>query len=389
MKKKLAVSALAIILAGALSGCGNPGMRGNMPGIPVQSEIIKNSDILNAEIYQGNLISRRSINIQPQVSGHIAQIYVKAGDRVKAGQLLIEIDKRKQESTLNSSKASYDVAVASLNNLQVQRKILLSAYDYNKKTYDRYKILYSQNTASKQDLDKYKDDYTKSKLDLDANDAQIKAQKAEIEKTGYTVKEQSVELEYYKIVAPFSGIIGDIPVKNGSYVTPQDSLLSISQNDRLELNIGLPSEKAFDIKKGLEVEVLDNNAKVVKNSTVSFVSPVVDKDTQTILVKAIIENTDELLKADQSVKTRMIYSQSQGIAIPAAATIDFGGQNFVYVVNHKEKTAFVKQTSVKLGSLQDGKYVILQGLKQGDEVVTAGVQKLMDNAPVMIIGKDN
>jgi len=389
MKKKLALSALALMITGTLSGCGNSSMHGQMPGMPVETEIINTSTIFNAEVYQGNLISRHSINIQPQVAGHIAKIYVKAGDKVQAGQLLIEIDKRKQESTLNSSKASYDVAQATLNNLEVQRKILQSAYEFNKQTYDRYKILYSKNTASKQDLDKYKDDYTKSKLDLDANDAQIKAQKAEIEKAGYTVKEQQVELEYYKIVAPYSGTIGDIPVKTGNYVTPQDSLLSISQNDRLELNIGLPSEKAFDIKKGLAVKILDNNGKAVKTSQISFISPVVDKDTQTILVKAIIDNKDELLKADQSIKTKVIYSQAPGIAIPAAAAVDFGGQNFVYIVNHKDKNTFVKQSSVKLGGLQDGKYVVIQGIKQGDEVVTAGVQKLMDNAPVMVTGKDN
>jgi RND family efflux transporter MFP subunit len=211
------------------------------------------------------------------------------------------------------------------------------------------------------------------------------AQKAEIEKAKFPVKEQEVQLQYYKITAPYSGIIGDIPVKTGSFVTPQSQLLNITQNNVLEINAGLPTEKIFEIKTGLPVEVLDNNGKVVATSKISFVSPVVNTDTQTVLVKASLNNPQGVFKADQSLKIRVIYNKAPGLLAPTSAISHFGGQDFVYTVSQKDKKSFVKQQPVKLGNLQGDKYVVISGLKEGDTIVSQGIQKLMDGAPVTIM----
>jgi RND family efflux transporter MFP subunit len=323
----------------------------------------------------------------PQISGQISGIYVQAGDRVKQGQLLMVIDKRKQEAALNSDKASLSSAKATLYSLEVQRKSLLSNLDLNKKMYERYKNLYSKNTVSKQDLEKYTDAYNKAEYDLEANEAQIRVQKSETEKALFAIKEQEVQLTYYKITAPYAGIVGDIPVKVGNYVDASSQLLSVTKNNPLEINVGLPTEKVFDIKIGLPVEVLDNNDNVTATSAISFISPKINTETQTILVKAILNNPKEILKADQSVKVKIIYDKTLGITVPASAIAHMGGQDFAYIINLKDKKAFVKQQPVKLGGIQEGKYVVLAGLNKGDEIVSGGIQKLADGAPVTIIGK--
>ena len=137
----------------------------------------------------------------------------------------------------------------------------------------------------------------KAKSDYETNIAQI--------------KEQEVQLGYHKITAPFAGTIGDIPVKVGAHVTPDTRMLSVTQNETLELNVGLPADKVFDIKAGLPVQVLDNQNKPAASSTLSFISPRIDSSTQTILTKSILKNKDGILKADQSVKVRVIYSKSK------------------------------------------------------------------------------
>ncbi|HBG49302.1 MAG TPA: hypothetical protein DDW90_07335 [Cyanobacteria bacterium UBA9971] len=388
-KNKLILISLMMFFIVGLTGCAKPPFMGKRPPMPVETTVLKASKVMNSEIYQANLISRYSVVLQPQVSGQVANIYVKAGEHVKTGQLLMVIDKRKQESALNSSQAASSAAKAALYNYQVQRKILESTFEYNKQMYERYKTLYAKNTVSKQDLEKYTDSYNKAQFDLEANAAQIEAQKAEIEKANFAIKEQEVQLQYYKITAPYSGIVGDIPAKIGNYVTTTTPLLSITQNDTLEINIGLPSEKVFDIKKGLPVEVLDNKNNVISDSKISFVSPVIDKDTQTILVKAIIFNPDGLLKADQSVKARVVFSDAEGITAPTGAIAHFGGQDFAYIIKIKDKKPVVKQQPVTLGNIQGDKYVILSGLASGDKIVTQGIQKLMDGAPVTVMGKGN
>ena len=388
-KNKLILISLMMFFIVGLTGCAKPPFMGKMPPMPVETMVLKASTVMNSETYQANLISRYSVVLQPQISGQVASIYVKAGEHVKAGQLLMVIDKRKQESALNSSQAAASAAKAALYNYQVQRKILESTFEYNKQMYERYKTLYAKNTVSKQDLEKYTDSYNKAQFDLEANAAQIEAQKAEIEKADFAIKEQEVQLQYYKITAPYSGIVGDIPARIGNYVTTTTPLLSITQNDSLEINIGLPSEKVFDIKKGLPVDVLDNKNNVVGSSKISFVSPVIDKDTQTILVKAIISNPKGILKADQSVKARVVFSDAEGITAPTGAIAHFGGQDFAYIVQIKDKKPVVKQQPVTLGNIQGDKYVILSGLAFGDKIVTQGIQKLMDGAPVTVMGKGN
>lgn len=335
------------------------------------------------------------------MAGQVTQIYVKAGDVVRKGQPLLLIDNRKQLAALNSDRSEANAvsseiqqAKDTLNSLQVQRRALESAYELNTKLYERYKALYSKKSVSLQELEKYTDSYNKAKADLDMNEAQIQAQKSAVisakssyERAVANIEEQSVQLQYYRISAPYAGIIGDIPVKTGSYVLPVTQLLTITRNNPLEVNAGLPVEKNFDIHPGLPIEILDNNDNVAGTSTVSFISPSINTETQTILVKGALNNPKGIFKADQSVKVRVIYDRSKGILIPTGAVSHMGGQDFVFVVQPKGEMNFVKQTPVKLGELQEDKYVVIGGLKEGDKIVSAGIQKLMDGVPVMILGK--
>jgi RND family efflux transporter MFP subunit len=400
-KIKLLNILLLLIVSSSFSGCAKApfmaGMQGG--GVPVTATILKSSNVADSAIYQGTLISRYSVSLQPQVAGQISGIFVKPGDRVKAGQLLMQIDSRKQLAAFNSTRSDSQVANAAiyqsksqLNNLLMQRDALQSSYNFNKTMYDRYKSLYSLKSVSQQDYEKYSDSFNKAKSDLAANKAQIDAQKAVIKaaysaynRTIANINEQRVLLNFYSIVAPYGGVIGDIPFKIGNQVNVSDKLISITQNNNLEINTALPVDKVFQIKKGLPVEILDNSGNVVGQSKISFVSPNVDTSTQTVLVKANISNPQEIFKADQSVKVRVIYSSKSGITVPTTAVLNFGGQSFAYKIITKGKMNIVKQIPVKIGALQSDKYAVLSGLKEDDKIVSSGIQKLMDGVPVMIL----
>ena len=161
-------------------------------------------------------------------------------------------------------------------------------------------------------------------------------------------------------------------------------MLSVTQNETLELNVGLPADKVFDIKAGLPVQILDNQNKAVASSVISFISPRVDSSTQTILTKSILKNTDGILKADQSVKVRVIYNKKQGLMVPGNAKTHLTGQDFVFVVKEENGKQIVKQTPVALGEIQQDKYVVEKGLTPGDCIVVRGIQKVYDGAEVKI-----
>ena len=224
IKKRFIATALLSCSLFGLTSCSSQPFMASMQGrgVPVEAITLQSVPVAQSSIYQANLISRFSVNLQPQIAGQVASIYVKAGDHVRAGQLLMIIDKRKQEASLNSTHANASAAKASISQAQsmlhtykMQRESFVSNLALNKKMYDRYNALYAKKSVSQQDLEKYTDSYNKAKADLDANTAQIQAQestietaKSEYDKALYSIKEQEVQLQYYKITAPYSGIIG-------------------------------------------------------------------------------------------------------------------------------------------------------------------------------------
>jgi len=325
----------------------------------VNLETVQMQNCDNASLYQGVLISRQSVNIHPQVSGIVSQICVKAGDRVQKGQVLLIIDPKKQQAALNSIKN--------------QRPSLISDCETTKIQYKRYTELYSKKTVSRQDLENYKAAYERAKSALDTNSAQI--------------REQTEQLKYHYVTAPFSGIIGDVPVKTGDLVSPETVLLSVTQNEKLELNIGVQADKVYELKQGLTVQILDYDNNIVAESKIAFISPKVDSETQTILTKSYFKNPSGILKADQTVKTRVIFSTQKRIMLPAGSTTHIGGQDFTYIVKSENGQLIAHQIPVELGEIQNEKYIVKSGLSEGDIVVVKGIQKLYDGAPVKPEGK--
>ncbi|MEB3287431.1 MAG: efflux RND transporter periplasmic adaptor subunit [Vampirovibrionales bacterium] len=388
-----------------IAGCSKPGSAGGPGGpggggVPVEALRIDSENIPQFEDYQATLISRRSVMLQPRVAGQISEIYVQAGQRVAAGAPLIQIDARQQQAALTSSQADAAAMQAAIKQAQdnvqslVEQRIgLASSVDLNEKLVARYKNLYAKGAVSLQELDQYSNALDKAKSDLEANQAQIQAQRSAVatakknyERSLANTGQSSVLLQFYKITAPFAGTVGDIPVKVGTYVSTDTQLLSVTENQTLELNINLPADKAFDARSGIPVEVLDNHGEIVSRSKLAFVSPLVDPGTQTILVKAILNNPDTRLKANQSVKARVYFSNQKGFLVPTGAVSHLGGQDFVFMINKQGDKTLVKQQPVKVGALMVGThYVVSSGLKVGDVIVATGIQKLMDGVPVTVL----
>lgn len=361
MKKytRIIFALIFLVSAFSLCGCSKKNILNNQT-VPVETITLKNINVLNSQVYQGVLISRNSVDLKPQISGQVSRILVKSGDKVQKGALLLVIDKNKEEAALNQIKSEIDS--------------LKSAVSFNKGQYQRHKDLYEKGAVSKVDLEQYEDRYKKAKSDLAVNLAKTNVQNA--------------QLQYYKIRAPFSGTIGDIPVKTGEHVNPETNLLNITQNAFLEVNVNVPSDKVFATKECLKQQILDDENNVISTASINFVSPIIDPSTQTLLTKAIADNASGVLKANQSVKVRILFNQKQGILTPTDAISHFGGVDFAFLIDRKGEKTFAKQVPVKLGNLQENSYVILSGLKEGDEIVSSGIQKLMNNAPVQIVNKE-
>ncbi len=202
------------------------------------------------------------------------------------------------------------------------------------------------------------------------------------------VRTAEVNVSKTRLVAPISGIVGDIPVEVGDYVEQGDTLTTLTANDVLELNLSIPLEDAPRLQLGLPVEIIDNQDQAIARGNISFISPNVTADSQLILAKATFKGNNKALLNRQFIQARIIWEQRQGVLIPTTAVSRLGGQTFVFVAkpnDSKEEGAaplIAEQRQVELGEVQGNNYQVISGLKPGEKIITAGILRLRDGAPI-------
>jgi RND family efflux transporter MFP subunit len=304
--------------------------------------------------YLATLKSRSSSILQPEVEGQITKIFVKSGDRVSPGQVLMEIDPRRQEATVNSQEA----------NTRSKR----AALEYNAKELERRKSLFAAGVISKQDLDQAQSAYDSSKADVDA--------------LAQTVDQQKVQLRYFSVYAPTAGVIGDIPVRVGDRVTNSTILTTLDQGNALEAYISVPAEKSGEVHLGMPVDLVTPEGKTV-TTKVSFVSPRVDSANQLLLVKAQVPNAGGQFRNDEVLHARVIWKQVGRPMLPVTAVARIGGQTFAFVVGDNKGQTIAQQRSVQLGEIVGNNYEVLGGINPGDKVIVTSVNMLVDGMPVV------
>jgi RND family efflux transporter MFP subunit len=329
-----------------------------MQAMPVQTQTVAAAAVPQYDEYVSTIKSRRSATINPQVDGNLVKIYVHSGDHVKTGQVLMEIDPAKQEATVSSSKATE------------QQK--LAVYQYNQIEVERQKKLFEQGVTSRDALDQAVQAYKNSQADYESSVA--------------TTQTQRKQLGYYHIAAPFDGIVGDIPVHLGDYVSSTTMLTTVDENRDLEAYIYVPTERVSQIRKGLQVMILDNQEKPVETTKIDFVSPQVDNQLQGILVKAPVHADLGKLRNLQQIKARVVWSTTSIPVVPVLAVTRLGGQTFVYVAQNQGGKFFAKQRPIEVGDTVGNDYAVLSGLQNGDKVIVSGTQFLVDGAPVQPLG---
>lgn len=330
-----------------------------MQALPVQTVTVAMAPVAQSSEYVATIKSRRSATVLPQVSGQLTEIAVHSGEEVKAGQLLMQIDDRQQRATVDSLRAT-----------ERQKK---SLDDYDTVEEARQQKLFDAGVTSRDAYEQAQQAFQNAKADYQSA---VEARKA---------GEQL--LSYYTIRAPFNGVVGDIPVHIGDYVSqnqsPATMLTTVDDNGQLEAYIYIPTERAADVRQGLGVNLMDNNGNLLEKTHIDFVSQEVDSTLQGILVKAPVDAHATVLRNEQLVKADVIWSTKPMAVVPVLAVTRQGEESFVFVVIHQNGMAMAHRISVVLGDAVGNNYSIVSGLNSGDQVIVSGTQFLVDGMPVM------
>jgi RND family efflux transporter MFP subunit len=358
-KTPLVSAAVSVVVLALLSAA----CRGNAPaqgaGVPPPSAVktvtLANTPIEEASEFIATIRSLRSTTVQPDVEGLIARILVKSGQRVSAGAPLVQINAEKQQAAVTTTEANRAGIDADVQFWRLQVK--------------RLAALVEAGAVSKAEYDQAQTSLQNAESRLTALDAQV--------------RQGRVDLRFYRVTSPQAGVVGDIPVREGDRVTTSTVITTIDATDSLEANIQVPLDRSPMLRPGLPVQLLDADGKVVATNPLSFISPRVDDETQTVLVKSLLRQAPPSVKVLQFVRSRIVWRSQPGLTVPVTAVLRIAGQYFCFVAEKGPQGGLVaRQKPIEVGEMIGNDYVIKRGLNAGEQLIVSGIQKIGDGAPV-------
>jgi RND family efflux transporter MFP subunit len=351
----------AVLLAASVTSATACGIGGSappprqMPATLVQVAEVQPTLMDETSTYVATVQSLSSTSIKPEVSGEVTKIYVKSGDRVGPGTPLFEIDPSRQQATVTSQDAA--------------RAAQEAATVFAGQQLDRARTLFAAGAVSQQELDQAQANYDQAL-------AQLSSLKARLE-------QERVTLKYYEVRAPADGTVGDVPIRVGTHVTSDTALTTIDLNQALEVYVPVSLDRSRDLRLGLPVQILDGQGTRLGAAQVTFISPRVDDQTQSILVKARLAG-DGRLRSSQNVRARIVWRRVEALAIPVLSVVRINGQPFVFVAEEKNGRLVASQRRVTVAHIVDNSIVVTGGLTPGERIVVSGVQKLDNGVPIRI-----
>ncbi len=352
-------AALALLLAAC--GSNKDQSKQTAPPVSVAAYVVKAGSAVYYDLYPATITALNQVDIKPQISGNIVNIFFKDGQYVHKGQKLYEIDQQQYRAAYEQAVANLDVSKANLAKSQQDA--------------DRYEELAKQDAIAKQTLDH-------AVADLESSKKQVSAAQANV---------QSVEtnLKYSVISAPFDGTIGISSVKIGTAVYPQTLLNSISSDNPMAVDIAINQseiplfskylQNGTNPKDSIFTVVLPDGSIYPFPGSLYLLDRAVDPQTGTIKARLIFPNKNNELKPGITTNIRIKHGSGEAsLLIPYKAVVEQLGEYFVYTVNDSRSI----QRKVTLGSKINDKVVVKSGLQAGDSVVIEGVQKLKDSSLV-------
>jgi membrane fusion protein (multidrug efflux system) len=337
-------SYLLIFCLMAAVGCNHAENRiNNRPGsgnkVQVMA-IVARPQLLDNKIFTtGTLIANEEVELRPEISGRVTDVFFREGSRLKKGDLLIKLNDRELK--------------AELKRKEIQEKLAAEEEA-------RAKNLLNANGISQQEYDKI------------ANSLQLIHAEKELSES---------QLAKTEIVAPFDGIVGLRHVSEGSYVSANVLVASMQDIDPIKLEFAIPEKYARQLKIGTAVLVSLGETEANRTGTVYAVEAKIDPGTRTIKARAKIPNSDGYLIPGSFARVEItLETYRDAIVIPAEGLITELSGEKVYLC----KNGLAQLAAVKTGIRTEKEIQILEGIMAGDTVLISGLLLLADGRPVDI-----
>jgi RND family efflux transporter MFP subunit len=330
--------------------------------VPVEAQPVQAAPFSDQLNTVGTLESVEKVSLAARAGGRIERILVREGEVVQAGQLMVVLDQEQSQAELAAAR---------------------STMEQNRIDFKRFEFLASQGAASAFQRDRFREAFLQSQENVRARQA---------------------DLAFKDLRAPISGVVSDLEVKVGDVIREGTPFTSLIRNDRLQVRVEVPAVHAAKVRLGQQVFVeAPGGGSTLASGRVSFVDPNVTADTQGLLVTMPFENPGPDLRNGMRLRTRIVFDTRGQLSVPFSAVRQTSGQSFVFRIGSLEDLranpgqlspeqlaalpadgTYALQTPVQLGSVQGDRYPVIQGIQQGERVITTNLIRLRHGTPVFV-----
>ncbi|MDG1826094.1 MAG: efflux RND transporter periplasmic adaptor subunit [Henriciella sp.] len=294
----------------------------------------------------GTLEPNEQVELMLNAADRVRAIYFDDGDRVKKGKTLLSLAQREQAALVEAAEATVDEA---------------------RRQQERVARLAEKQAVSQSELDQ-------ANRDLESASAQLRAV-------------QSRQRDRV-LVAPFDGVLGFRMVSVGSYVRPGDIVARLIDDSEMNLEFAVPSTFLRALKPNTRiVATTDDMPDMAFEGAVASIDNAIDPITRSVKIRATLPNPDRLLKSGMFMQVVLVVDPRLAPSIPEEAVLPVGPKIFVFVVAQEDDKLIARRKEVTLGLRQDGRVEVIAGLAVGEAVITEGIIRVREGAPVIVRDK--
>ena len=357
--------------AGGFRPGGGRGMFAAQP-LRVNAAGVLRADIAEQLQLVGNLVGAASVEVAPKINGRLRQIDARLGDPVARGQEVARVEDDELRQQVNQAEASFEVARATVR----QREADLVLARTNR---ERSQNLFARDLLSHQDLDDAEARYQ-------AANAQLDLSRAQFDEAGARLEELRINLENTVMLSPVDGFIGRRYLDPGAYVTSNTAVVSVVDISLVRLVANLVERDLRLVQEGavarIEVDAFPSESFVGR---VARIAPILDPATRTAEIEIEVPNPDFRLKPGMYARVRLVVgSKPQALAVPREAVVIRTSARGVFLVDERGGPPRAQFVALVTG-LEDELHVeVLDGLSEGDRVVTTGAAGLQHGDPILL-----
>ncbi|HMJ84898.1 MAG TPA: efflux RND transporter periplasmic adaptor subunit [Vicinamibacterales bacterium] len=367
--------------------------RGRDTGVkPVKVEAVRQETVRRAVEVVGTLAAVDQVTVSSETEGKVSRILADLGDRVTAGQALIQLDNEKQQYNFDQQKAALARALAQygandpqhLPEIEKTPDVQKASADLQqaKQSYERASELFKRTLVPRQALDDAETALQSKRASYDASLQTAKNLRASIQASEATMKLADRQFRDTQIRAPFDGYIEKRLVQLGELVKAQMPVIAVVRVDPLKVIAEIPEKMAPWIKDGQPVELhVDAYPQRKFEGKVSRISPAVNTATRAFPFEALVPNRDAVLKPGTFARVHIESGrEDQVLTLPYDALQYRYGVNRVFVVDNDK----LNVRELKVGDRMGDRIEILSGVSAGDRVAVTDVEKLIDGGKVSV-----